>query len=286
MANFVRSTYIPPRMDSNNNNFNGLNEAFLAILKPVAKLFLHFDRGFREFSELAKTAFVVVASDEYGVGGRPTTGSRVSAMTGISRKEISRIRDKTRAGCVAVVDSRTPVQSVINAWRRCPEFVDETGSPRVLPLTGTRGSFLRLVRQSAGDIPEGAVRKELLRIGAIETDGSRVRLQPPAPDRAAKEQCMAVKLKSGPYPLLTALAATEGCNTDQESWPRATISCSRVRSSEVGQVREHVAQRMRLASRQLNDLLKAYEVQNGGVPPDEPTVPICAGVFVAETPAS
>ena len=97
---------------------------------------------------------------------------------------------------------------------------------------------------------------------------------------------MAVQLRSGPYPLLAALAGTRDCGADREKWPRTSIKCSRIRSSEVEQVQEHVSQRMRLASKQLNDLLSAYEVNNGNTPADEPTVPICAGVFFAETPTN
>ena len=37
--------------------------AFLVTLRPIAKLLLRFGIGFREFSEVAKTAFVDVASN-------------------------------------------------------------------------------------------------------------------------------------------------------------------------------------------------------------------------------
>ena len=82
MAATRRRQYIPAPMEpNNNNNVNGLNVAFLALLKPLARLFLCFDRGFREFAELSKTAFVAVASDDYGIGGRPTNSSRIAAMS-------------------------------------------------------------------------------------------------------------------------------------------------------------------------------------------------------------
>ena len=64
-------------------NSNKLNAAFLLLLQPIARLFLRYGRGIKEFYELSKTAFVVVASEDYGVGGRPTNASRVAAMTGI-----------------------------------------------------------------------------------------------------------------------------------------------------------------------------------------------------------
>jgi hypothetical protein len=44
----------------------------------------------REFSELSKSVFVHVATDEFSIRGRPTNVSRASLLTGISRKEVKR----------------------------------------------------------------------------------------------------------------------------------------------------------------------------------------------------
>ncbi|MDH3905625.1 MAG: DUF6502 family protein, partial [Gammaproteobacteria bacterium] len=62
--------------------------AFLVVLKPIARILLRFGIGFREFSEIAKTAFVDVASSDFGLRGRPTNISRVAVMTGLTRKEV------------------------------------------------------------------------------------------------------------------------------------------------------------------------------------------------------
>ena len=274
--------YIPGSMESNNNKVNGLNDAFLAILKPLARLFLRCGRGFREFAELSRTAFVVVASDDYGIGGRPTNGSRIAAMTGISRKEISRLRQKVARGDAALVERQAPVQEALRTWRTDAEFLDERGIPACLPLHGKQASFQSLIKRSAGDIPVGAMRKELQRIGAIDVVDANVCLRSDIEDCSAKEVELAKQLRAGPYPLLAALAydrvhATNGCGE-----PRAVLSQSLIRSSEVPEVRTRIAQRLRSANKHLADLLKAYEVGNNGTCADEPTVPISAGVFYAE----
>ncbi|MBT8088565.1 MAG: hypothetical protein KJO46_11040, partial [Gammaproteobacteria bacterium] len=69
---------------SDNEN-NTLNKALLSILTPLARLCLRYGRGYREFQDLAKAAFVKVASEDYGVHGRPTNASRIAAMTGLTR---------------------------------------------------------------------------------------------------------------------------------------------------------------------------------------------------------
>ncbi len=270
-------------MDATDNN-NGLNAAFLAILKPIARLFLTFGRGFREFSELAKTAFVAVATDDYGVRGRPTNRSRVAAMTGLSRKEISRLRAKINAGDAASVGYRTPVRQVIDAWRSQDEFRGTDGEPAVLPLTGSQGSFQALVRRFAGDIPEGAIRKELQRIEATVVRGESIRLLPEDPGRAKAESQLVARLRAGPSPLLNAIARNPLDGDRERGGPCAALSHANVRKSDLVQVREQVAQRLRLASRQFIDLLHAYEVQTAGAGGDEITVSISAGVFYAEMP--
>ena len=62
------------------------------LLRPIASLLLKCGMTWREFSELSKGVFVAVASDEHGLNGRPTNVSRVSILTGVSRKEIARVR--------------------------------------------------------------------------------------------------------------------------------------------------------------------------------------------------
>ena len=269
-------------MESNNNNVNGLNDAFLAILKPLARLFLRCGRGFREFAELSKTAFVTVASDDYGIGGRPTNGSRVAAMTGISRKEICRVRHKIGAGLSARVDRQAPVQEALSVWRSEGEFLEPGGVPASLPLTGARGSFQALVKRSAGDIPPGAMRKELQRIGAIDLVGDAVRMRSSLPDQFPDETKLAAQLRAGPYPLLAALANSATPAANGSVAPHAEVSRSMIRTSEVPEVRSQIAQRLRLANKHLADLLNAYEVGGNGSCADEATVPISAGVFYAE----
>ena len=185
---------------------NKLNNVFFSLLQSLARLFLRFGRGYREFSELSKAAFVNVAAEDYGVHGRPTNVSRIAAMTGLTRKEVSRIRKRIEACKASVTDRGTPLQEVLSAWRLSDEFRGDNGEPAVLPLTGNRGSFRSLVRQFAGDIPEGAMRKELQRIGAVQIVGDNIGLCPASPGIEDFEEEIARQLDEGPRPLLVALA--------------------------------------------------------------------------------
>ncbi|MDH3304187.1 MAG: DUF6502 family protein [Gammaproteobacteria bacterium] len=203
MADVQKCAYIPNVVQDHPNK---LNIVFFALLQPLARIFLRFGRGYREFSELSKAAFVAVAAEDYGVHGRPTNVSRIAAMTGLTRKEVSRIRNRIEERKAVVTDRGTPLQEVISAWRMSDEFRGENGEAAVLPLTGKRGSFQSLVRQFAGDIPEGAMRKELQRIGAAYISDDAIELCPKRPGIDEAEAELARKLRAGPYEVLVALA--------------------------------------------------------------------------------
>ena len=67
-----------------------LRSACRTLLRPIALILLRGGITWKEFAELSKSVFVSVATDEFGIRGRPTNVSRVSILTGISRKEVNR----------------------------------------------------------------------------------------------------------------------------------------------------------------------------------------------------
>ena len=180
------------------NNNNKLNPVFFKLLQPLARIFLRFGISYREYCELSKAAFVAVAAEDFGVHGRPTNASRIAAMTGLTRKEIGRIRSRIERGEGPKTDRSSPVNEVLAAWRAVDEFCDERGQPKALPLKGQRGSFEALIRQFAGDIPEGAMRKELQRIDAIEQSDGRFRLNPKFEERLEADARLAAQTLVGP----------------------------------------------------------------------------------------
>lgn len=124
--------------------------------------------GSSEFIAVAKSVFVHIASEEFGLRGRPTNISRVSALTGISRKEIRRIRAEGPISrrWTPVLESN-PASQVLHHWHYDPAFSLQPGKPKALPFEGLT-SFSSLVAKYAGDIPPGAVRTELRRAGTVE----------------------------------------------------------------------------------------------------------------------
>jgi hypothetical protein len=141
------------------------------LLEPVILLLLKSGITWREFSDLAKAKFVQVATDEFGIRGRPTNASRVSILTGLDRRDVRKLR--------LALEHRRPVDpgfmskpsQVLDGWFHDPEFLAGSGRARDLQIEGESGSFTALVRRYAPGIPPVAMIKALKAAGAIAEIG-------------------------------------------------------------------------------------------------------------------
>jgi hypothetical protein len=153
---------------------SSIQEAFLlalaAVLKPLVRLMLLLGVGYKEFDAIARGVFVDVASEEYGLRGRPTNMSRVSAITGIPRKEVRRLRDRTTMHRLNPSEIN-PAGTVLHYWHHDADFCSAPDVSRPLPFQGPL-SFSELVARYGGDIPPGAMRAALVQAGTVgEVDG-------------------------------------------------------------------------------------------------------------------
>ncbi len=150
-----------------------LLRACFSFLVPVARFLLRNGISFSEFSEISRVAFVEVAGVDYGIRGRPTNISRVSAMTGIGRKEVRRLRQLKEKFQDDPRVELSPLSDVLQRWFTDPRYLSAAGKPKVLRYSSGRASFVRLVRESVGDLPAGAIKVELIRCGAVSEDSTR-----------------------------------------------------------------------------------------------------------------
>ncbi len=161
----------------NDQHLKLLSAAVLRVLRPLIRILLRNGVSYGTFSDFAKWVYVDVASKEFGIKGRKQTTSRVSVITGLSRKEVTRVRKLPKPDDSASTERYNRAARVIAAWRRSSDFLDEKGRPATLPITGSGNTFGELVKRFGGDVPVRATLDELARVGAVEQckDG-RVRL--------------------------------------------------------------------------------------------------------------
>lgn len=147
-----------------------LTIAILRVLKPLIRMLLRHGVSHRRFSELAKWVYVDVASAEFSLETRKQSTSRVAVLTGLTRKEVSRLREQTQPDEGLQGEQYNRAARIIGAWLRDPDFRTKAGKPAVLALHDAEASFAELVRRYSGDMPVRALLDELLRVGAVAMD--------------------------------------------------------------------------------------------------------------------
>ena len=117
-----------------------------------------------------------IATEDFGIRGRPTNAARVAILTGLDRREVARLRraQEQSPGPAGAFMSK-PTQ-VLEGWFRDPDFGDPKQGPRELDVGGSPHSFSELVRRYAPGLPVVAMIKALRGAGAIEeTTAGRLR---------------------------------------------------------------------------------------------------------------
>jgi len=153
-----------------------LRSAIRRLLTPLVKIILRNGLSYKTFIEDAKEVFIEVAEQEFAIEGRKQSAARVAIITGISRKEISRLQNLETERKAVIGDSFNRSARVISAWVNDPEFQLKSGQPMELPIEGKSPSFGDLVRKSSGDMLVRAMLDELVRVGAVEGENKRARL--------------------------------------------------------------------------------------------------------------
>lgn len=233
--------------------------AFQLVLRPIIKILLRYGISFSEFAETAKTTFVDVASAEFGLRGRPTNISRVAVMTGLTRKEVRRLRDKLNYGQNKVEVKTTPIAKVLSRWHSEREFLDEEGRPAILPFSGTDRSFSDLVKKFGGDVPPGAMRTELKRVGSVEEDSEgRLKVVRRAVVPKDKTDYLMAFLVHSAYPLLSTIEANSNPNNESENIPQFTAHSTAVRREDLPRLRRISFERLSELAKSFDDLFMAY----------------------------
>lgn len=154
-----------------------LSAAVIRLLRPLVRILLRNGVPYGSFADLAKRVYVDVAMDEFGIRGRKQTISRVSIITGLSRKEAKRVKGLSYPKDTEAAERYNRAARVISSWVRDKRFTDSKGQPADLPIEGDGASFSELVKLYSGDVPARAILDELVRVGAIERlPDARIRL--------------------------------------------------------------------------------------------------------------
>ena len=265
------------------NSKNIVLLALLKALRPVARFLMKSGIGYREFAEISKSAFVDVATADYGLRGRPTNISRVAVMTGLTRKEVRRLRDKISAGNQVDMARVIPPAEILSRWHSDSDYLDAAGRPLTLEFDGAAPSFAGLVKKYGGDIPPGAMRTELKRVGAV-TDDDSGRLTVQMKDFRPIEREDQVQRALGLALYGLALSINHNLDEGQEDkWVERLAFSTRIRRDDNARVRRISQDRASEFVESVNDLFSAYETIYGGDEPEVESTTVGVGVYYFES---
>ena len=147
--------------------------ALRRALRPLVKLMLARGVTLAYLAELLKALLVEVANEELRVGDKPPTDSRISLVTGVHRKDVSRLREALDSTAESVPSVVSLGAQLVALWLGSPRYLDDDGQPRPLPRFVREGgelSFEGLVASVNSDIRSRVVLDEWQRLGVVHLD--------------------------------------------------------------------------------------------------------------------
>lgn len=145
------------------------------LLHPLVRILLRHGVSYGEFSDSVRGAYIDIAQNELVPPDRPQTEARIAILTGLTKREVLRIRTLDETDDDGVGLNR--IARVLQGWSQDPQYLGPYGLPLEVPFEGPALSFENLVRKYAGDVPARALLEELTRVeAAAEMDDGYIRL--------------------------------------------------------------------------------------------------------------
>ncbi len=152
-----------------------LKDALERLLLPLAQLAVARGVPYAVIDESLRKAFVAVAHAAHPGLPEHRRASRVSAATGLHRREVNRLLEAA-AQPASVAPPRSPAAMVFAHWRADKRYRTRGGAPRVLPRNGPAPSFESLAQEVTRDMHPRALLEELLRLQLAQLDTERDRV--------------------------------------------------------------------------------------------------------------
>jgi len=150
-----------------------LRRALSQMFKPLVRLLIAQGVTHAEFSETAKEVYVETALRHFETGKR-INKSRIAILTGLTRKEVKNVIDRTQESSSQERTYSRP-ERVLGGWYSDPAFNGPYGIPLELSYESSAAderSFVELVKQYSGDMAPRQMLNELMESGSvIEVDG-------------------------------------------------------------------------------------------------------------------
>lgn len=149
-----------------------MNSILPIVLKPFVQFCIRHSYRINDVLIALKRTYVEVARAELEKQGKACTASALSAMTGLHRKDTS----KLLGGTLPSNDHTDLMTRVLGKWQGSSRYTTPSGKPRTLSAQGEKSDFFQLVRSVSFDLNPYTVLNELLRVGAIQRTAQGVKI--------------------------------------------------------------------------------------------------------------
>lgn len=150
-----------------------LSRAVALMLKPLIRLLMAQGITHSEFAEVAKEVFVETALRNFD-SSSGINKSRIAILTGLTRKDVKAVIDRTLEADPAEKRSSRP-ERVLTGWYSDPKYTGPYGIPLELPYEDSESdgkTFVNLVREYSGDMAPRQMLNELITAGSVvEVEG-------------------------------------------------------------------------------------------------------------------
>jgi Family of unknown function (DUF6502) len=145
--------------------------AMRELLQPLAELAVGQGVLLATVEEMLKSAFVNAARAAHATGSGERVVSRVSTVTGLNRREVTRL---IQAEADPVQPKPSPATRVFTRWLSDPLWKTAAGEPLALPRQGAAPSFEALAQSVTRDVHPRSLLDELCRLGLARLEGDTV----------------------------------------------------------------------------------------------------------------
>lgn len=146
---------------------SALHQALQRLMVPLAQLCLARGLRFAAVEDMLKRAFVEAARESAGSVAGARDISRVSAATGLTRREVTRISQDVQARAAL---RPSPATQIFTRWLGSKRLHDRSGEPKPLKRQGRAPSFEALAQSVTRDVHPRTLLDELCRLGLARWD--------------------------------------------------------------------------------------------------------------------
>lgn len=263
---------------------HALAKAFLRLFRPLARILIRNGISFSATADWAKKVYVDVAFEEFAEPGKKQTISRVSALTGLFRREVKRLHELDLDEDLAAGDRYNRAVRVISGWLNDADYQTPSGRAASLPFEGECSSFTSLVRAYSGDIPARAMLTVLQSACCVdETADGKLRLVRrmfiPGNDSTDKLHILGTDVAE-----LVATIDHNLTSSPDDLYFQRKVSNTRLDPAAVAEFRALARERSQAFLEELDTWLSAHEVR--GEDPEQEATYVSLGIYYSQDTGS